>query len=173
VEAIAMQILKFRPSSHSDDGTLVATFKSEAEARRANLRVEGSVIGKQVVLQFNNQPEGSIGHYEAQLETLGARDVAYYDRYEELLIQVTLPPMTTEGIVPLVVNAETAMIIRELSKLCPKRNIKFVKGETQTTLEFRYAGEGLMAKMGTALEFFYGQEVPIPSNIKVTVLRAL
>jgi hypothetical protein len=32
-----MQIIKFKPSSHSDDGTLIATFKSVDKAKDAGL----------------------------------------------------------------------------------------------------------------------------------------
>jgi len=168
----------FRPSSHSDDGTVVATFKNAAEAKKVAEQINSFHKKNRVILIFNNEPEGTIDHYTKRLKQLGATKAEYYMCYEKLIVHVTLPIGVNEETIPLVVNTETSVILKELRRLCPKPQIKKTKNQQWVTLEFRYEGEGLLAACGTVLSFDnplgrYNKEVAIPANVKVTVLTAL
>jgi hypothetical protein len=168
-------IVRFRPSSHSDDGTLIATFKNAAEAKKVAERIDTVPLkGKKnkVVLVFNNELEGSIDWYTKRLKSLGAIRTKYYMRYEELVIRVFLPLGITKAMLPLVVNVETFEILRELRKRCPEQSIKEFKTKKGLVLRFKYEGEGLLDRCGTVLSFDHSKEVSIPNNVKVTVVRA-
>jgi hypothetical protein len=170
-----IKLIRFRPSSHSDDGTIVATFKTEAKAKEAAECIDTFQLRRdknKVVLVFCNEPPGSIDWYTKSLNSHGAVQTKYYMRYEELVIRVFLPLGVTRAMVPLIVNVETFKILQELRQRCPKQNIKEIKTEGGLVLRFKYEGEGILDRCGTELSFDYGKEFPIPDNVKVIVMKA-
>jgi len=112
-----MLSVKFRPSSHSEDGTIVATFKSVEDAKKAFNLVRlrgGRRLENQVAVACNDAESGTLNEVREILEGCNPSRIEDYGIHHKLVIEVTLPKQVTLKTVPLVVDRETANIVMRL-----------------------------------------------------------
>jgi hypothetical protein len=161
---LRVYVFRFRPSSHSDDYTLIATYSSKDEAKRAGriLRklledmkyhpddyevdwdpgdVSVSVVGCEVWFQVYTA--GYLRDIELALRkaTLPS-GMECYANFQELKIQVTVPEKLALETTMLVLDKEEAQAIKWLMKHCGKPKISCKKNGTQT-FEWFYRGDGI------------------------------
>jgi len=152
---------KFRPSSHSDDFTLIATYKDGETAKRvkdALFRMledmkknpEGydtdwdpdeagvSHYGNQVT--FEVYTAGYLDDVEALLEKIAKPDsIECYQNYQEITIYVEIPKGLTLDAAMLVLDKDEVEALRWLRKHCGEPKVTD-NGKNQL-LEWFYAGD--------------------------------
>ena len=176
-------IIKFRPSSHSEDGTIVATFEKREVAKKALEKLDQvlqcascSVFKKKVKVKCGDCEYGTLDRATHILVRFGAKSVEEVGSYQELTITVTLPPKVTIETSPLVLDKNTASIIKELVAICPRPKQKMTEKETVYT--FKYSGPSIFMPLlfvqsesprGT-LWIRGNQTHPIPESITITGL---
>jgi alpha-L-fucosidase len=148
--------IKFRPSSHSEDGTIIATFSNEKRAKEVVKRLKrygARQLGCRVGVSCSDAEYGTIERVDEVFSEYDAEDVEQYDMYQELIIEVTLPIGVPLSAVPLVVDRETAEIIVKLTKWLGKPEEKLTRQSKK--LIYRYEGEKYVyAKYGVNFEPF-------------------
>jgi hypothetical protein len=164
-----MLVLKFRPSSHSEDGTVVAEFPDRKAATKAVAKFGGSRFGNKMGVTFDNGEYGTMDEAADKLEIAGALGVKQYYSYQELTVTITVPTGSTLGSLAVVIGAELATILKELTRLC-KEPTTTVKGNTKTLI-FKYAGESIFSKGSNY--FYFGWRVKLCPCIQVQVHRCL
>jgi hypothetical protein len=81
-----MIIFKFHPSSHSDDGTIVVTFKNGKAAKNVAKRFTchgGTCWGSKVKIPFSNAQYGTLENTASLMREAGAKDVLKCEGYQE------------------------------------------------------------------------------------------
>jgi len=142
--------IKFRPSSHSEDGTVVATFNDETEARHAAKKLGNYArhkrVGCMVRVHCHGGNHGTLRKASNIFYRAGAKTVEHFDdNYQELTIEITLPKGATLETFIFLADADTANIIRQLTKTCPPP--KQTLGKT-TKITFNYKGKQIYLKKG-------------------------
>jgi len=136
--------VSFRPSSHSDDGTIVAMFKSEKEAKTAAKKLEmvGDKQKKQhknlVLVGFWNADFGTIPPIVQELKKLGATQTRVYDSYQELTVEFEFPLDVSPKMLPLLFDADSLGIWNWFSKRCKKQTFK---RNGKQIVQFFYCGD--------------------------------
>jgi hypothetical protein len=162
-----IKIRHFRPSSHSEDGTIVATFKNKEEARKAAKKLSDEAPGSddfscslsenRLILYLCDAEYGTMGTITERLEDF-AEDIREYNQYQELTIEVCLPNKSTLAHLPLVLDRDSLEIVLWL--------LKTGKPETRQskdsyTMVFSYCGEGIYESQENS---FSEKEVLIINN---------
>lgn len=161
-------MVRFRPSSHSEDGTVVAVFKSEAAAKRAAAQCGGRHFGRKVKFFASNAEYGTLNRVSDSMWKAGAEKVFRYLHYQELIIEVRLPAGVRRETIPLVCDSDTAAIIRHLEALCGKP--EEVVTRRSRKLIFRYAGDKRIFRRASKRwgpprdEFWFDDKVYYPSK---------
>ena len=158
--------LKFRPSSHSDTATVVATFENSKVAKRA-AALGAKCSGKQAFSQVYHAVEGTIDSLEDRFKQMGATAVAAYACYQELTITVQLPSGTSDETLPLIADWRVVELVRRLRSLHVPRRTR-IRDDVQKTY-FRYSG-GMIFENGR-FRFADGTTLPQPENVKVKIRR--
>jgi hypothetical protein len=166
-----MQVtVKFRPSSHSEDGTIVATFANAKQAAQAAKHVQcygGRRLDNKVKVECCNGEYGTLQHAEDILRGYAPLKIEDLDDYQDLTIEVTLPRGITEEAAPLIINDNTLRIIRGLRRRCGKPQI--IDGKKTRKMVFHYVGEDTIyykSSYETAHQKFgeFWLDETIPSN---------
>jgi hypothetical protein len=141
-------ICRFRPSGHSEDGTVIAKFKTEALARaaaeklRQKLRIQCGRNKKTVAVYLHDENWGTFEKARELLKQLGVPNPQTYaeDIIQDLTITITVPKGISDEAMPLVVDRETTRLIGLLRAhcKCTKR-----EGKRCTVLEFKYTGDSI------------------------------
>jgi hypothetical protein len=155
--------LKFRPSSHSDDGTIVATFETSEMAKWVAAILDAGCLGEKVFLVVYHEVEGSIDALENQLERMGAKKVANYDRYQELIITVQLPPGISDDSLPIIVDRRIVDLVKKLRKLGATQKTRSTHGTQET--KFWYSGKTIFED--DQFSFQDGTTITKLENVKV------
>jgi hypothetical protein len=154
--------IKFRPSSHSDDVTLVATYAKPETANKAAQLLEKFLAEVKANpnahhldwgpddaeafthgnrLLFNVYTAGYLDEVDAIINGLKPEKVGEFIDFQEVEIEVTLPKGLTKKVTPLVLTAEEAEVIRWLKKEVGTPQTETV-GE-QEKLKWTYSGSGI------------------------------
>jgi hypothetical protein len=154
-------VFKFRPSSHSDDYTLLANYRSVKDAVKVQIAVERLLLDMEKnpskysvdwspsdceVLSFDKKVScslytaGYIEKLEAALNTVEPEALNCYLYYQELQISVTLPKDLTLQSVALVFGADEARAVAWLIKHAGQPKISKTKNNEQLFV-WDYAGE--------------------------------
>ena len=154
-------VFKFRPSSHSEDYTLIATYRDEETAEKVKNALfrmledmrrnpEGydtdwgpddarvSHRGNQVT--FEVYTAGFLDDVEALLEKVAKPDsIECYQNYQEITICVEVPKGLSIDAAMLVMDKDEVEVVKWLRKLCGEPEV-VDKGESQIFKWF-YAGD--------------------------------
>ena len=130
----------FRPSSHSEDYTIVATFPSVEKALNAMKNAPaGKRRGNKLLVYLSNSYRIDADEVEAQLEEFEPSNVQVYDCYQELVVQFVLPRGISKDTLLLVLNREQLLIMHRLTTQC--RTPKITRTNEKEIWTFEYAGE--------------------------------
>jgi len=165
-------IYHFRPSSHSEDGTIVATFKNKVEAQKAAKKFNEeareddnyscSTIENRLILYFGDAQYGTMDEIAERLKYL-ADDIQDYNLYQELTIEVCLPTKSTLAHLPLMLDRDSLEIVMWLLKTGkPKTR----QNKDSYTLIFSYRGEEIYESQGNS---FSEKEVLIINNRELEI----
>jgi hypothetical protein len=155
------RVFKFRPSSHSEDYTLIATYKDEETAKKVRDALfkmledmkknpegydtdwdpdEAGVSHYGDHVTFEVYTAGCLGDVEALLEKVAKpQSVECYQNYQEITIYVEVPKGLSLDAAMLVMDKEEAEAIKWLRERCGKPEI-MENGESQIFKWF-YAGD--------------------------------
>jgi hypothetical protein len=140
-------VLKFRPSSHSEDGSVVGTFKdaeeAKAAARRARDRLRCSCRAYQnrAVAHYGDGEDGCLEKTRRFMRKAGAiKTTVHREECEQFLdITIRLPNGITRKTVPVVLDKDTQDLIKVLSFLpCQK-----IETKTHALWTYHYAFDEL------------------------------
>lgn len=170
-----------RPSSHSEDGTIVAIFDSGDQAEscakrlaRVLKRASCSAFGNKVKVECLNCEHGTLCRAKRILKRGGAKRIKEVDSYQELVISVVLPRGMTVATAPLVLDRDVADILRFLYLKCPPPSRE--EREDCVILTFVYAGEAIYTRFkrgGTPVEELWISNTEsrlVPGNFRITGL---
>jgi len=153
---------KFRPSSHSEDVTLVATYTKPEVANKAAQLLEKflakvkanpnayrldwtpddvEVFTHENQLHFNVYTAGYLEEVDAIINGLKPKKVGEFIDFQEVEIEVTIPKRLTKKAAPLVLAADESETIKWLKKEVGKPQTETV-GE-QEKLKWIYSGSGI------------------------------
>jgi hypothetical protein len=133
--------MRLRPSSHSDDYTLIYSFPTHEAAEKGAEAVGAKADGNRVIYHLWIECEKGEVVKDAQRIKLeiGATNCKVYHDYQNLEIVATLPKGASNDVQPLILTNEQVRIITLLKRLCPPPKTKNL--ETTTQLTFRYEGD--------------------------------
>ena len=151
-----MNIIKFRPSSHSTDCTIVATCESSEAARKLcakfkkiikqSLRDERSdwefpeavVRANRALFTVHTNTEDNVKpvHDLAKQE---AEQTELHEGYQELEITLKVPAGSNLKTLPLLLSSKEAELMLQLTKLCGTPKIR--NGKRSTVMTFNHKGE--------------------------------
>jgi hypothetical protein len=154
--------IKFRPSSHSEDYTLIATYKTKAAAKGAFSGVERlledmntnpsdyntdwgpesaevSLKGEQVI--FSVYSGGSPDDVEAVMKKFKPAKIREYEGFQEIRVTVKIPLKLTMKSAELVLDKQELQVIKWLKKEVGKPDVE-VDGEQQSLI-WEYRGNGI------------------------------
>jgi hypothetical protein len=169
-----MKTCKFRPSSHSDDSTIVAVFKTNQQAQDIADRLEqqATVNGKKLTVVTSNAEYGTSKNVETTLRRFKPQALEVYEYYQELKVMVKVVAGASPDALPLIMPTAVTTILVELLKRCPVEIAHKGKFDQWT---FHYRGEGIFFGFygNTAQEAFEFDEtsIPLPKGIHVQVLK--
>jgi len=159
-EANYMITTIFRPSSHSEDYTLIATFEKIEDAKRAatsmkrflkdmaNLSEKHHVdwrpsdailLREKKVVTFTVYTAGDLKDPVAVLKEWNPKKLEVYENYQELRATVSLPSGMSVETAALVLGRDDAEMIRWFTKHVGKPKVK--KNEKTQTLTWTYKGD--------------------------------
>ena len=168
-----MKLMKFRPSSHSTDCTIVATYNSEETARKVGKKTGGYCFGNKVAQYVWNGTWEDVDEVIAELSSFDNESVHVYHCYQEIQVEVYLPKGATAETIPLLLTSDQLKIVRKLSQFCkPKKE----KVDQQTDkLVFNYKGEKIFYSEEDMCDeeafFFDGNAYSLGKEIKVKVIE--
>jgi len=145
--------------------TLVAMFKTEARAQLIAdcfKEQEAKVYQTRVAIPFFKKDRCKL--FQA-LKKTNPEKIKEYPAYQELTITVELPRNLPLKSVPLVLNSETAMLIKALKKTCGRPTI--TQNENVDQWQFNYAGKLVYWKCRNKRFMFNRQIYSVPVNIEV------
>jgi hypothetical protein len=167
-----IQILpNFRPSSHSDNYTVVADFQNEKAAKKVATELHDKSVKNQVISRVTGVYLVEAEEIEEDLKKAGAIKTQILTSYQKLLIRISAPEGAREELLPLFLSHATIEVLRTLRKLCKKPVEE--KKDGKTCLVFRYVGERIFyrdERSKRTIFFFGSQDFPTDENVQVKVL---
>jgi len=174
--------IHLRPSSHSEDGTVIASFDRRDQAKLCAEKLARklecascSSFNRKVKVKCGDCDYGTLDVAMKLLKGYGAKRIEEVGSYQELTIQVTLPPRITIAATPLVLDQNTAELLQNLYEACPAPTRK--ETETKTVLTFKYKGPTIYLNfMFKRVEAPFGElwfkhnPKPVPKNFKIAGL---
>ncbi|MHA1744027.1 MAG: hypothetical protein ACTSV6_07235 [Candidatus Heimdallarchaeota archaeon] len=158
--------VNFRPSSHSEDYTILGVFPDKKIARLAYNAVrrllrdirngktdfprdwsldEATVRLRGNRVLFSVYTAGYIETIRALLEKYEPEILEEYTNYQELEIRLTLPSQVSIKTAPLILPKEQLALFRQLLKIC---KVTTKREKKQTIFIFRYFGEEIYTSEG-------------------------
>jgi len=164
-----------RPSSHSADYTVVATFKTGAEAKQkqvelAKKNIDGKLRGNKILVFLSHVYESDANDTVHSL-TYYTNNVEVYCDYQEITVTFTMPKGLNNKITGLIFSHDQQEIYKRLCGLCGKPKITHTRnGEFWV---FQYEGEKIYFNTDHyTLErptFFFNAQRFDPENTFITV----
>lgn len=170
---------KFRPSSHSDDFTLIATYRNDKAAKRvkdALLKMlkdmeknpddydtdwmpdDAGVASDGEKVYFEVYTAGYLECVEALLNKVAKPlNIEYYRDYQELEISVKVPKGLTPEIAQLVLGREEAEAIKWLTETCGRPEVEDCDDGEHQLFRWSYRGDGIYSDGA----LFIGFEFPV------------
>ena len=172
-------VFKFRPSSHSDDFTLIATYKDEESARKVEDALkrllkdmeeniddydtdwspdEASVSLDGNKVWFEVYTAGYLDDVESVIRKVAKpENIECYANYQEITVRVRIPKGLTIESAMLVLDKEEAEAIKWFIEKCGKPAIKECGDNTQI-LEWFYSGDEIYYDdtLYVGFEFYIG-----------------
>ena len=171
-------LFKFRPSSHSEDYTLIATYKDEKEAEKAGKALERlledmkekeenyetdwnpddayvSVSGNK--LWFEVYTAGYLDDVELVIrDAAKPENIELFTNYQELVIRVRVPKGLTVESAMLILSREEAEAVKWFTETCGEP--KMVEEDDAVVFEWFYRGEGIYYEntLYIGFEFYVG-----------------
>ena len=173
-------VFKFRPSSHSDDYTLIATYKSVVRAEKVEKTLkkllkdmkdhsndydtdwspdEAHVSVSRKKVWFEVYTAGYLDDVESVLrKTAVPEEVECYRDYQELTVRVTVPKDLTPESAMLILDKDEAEAIKWFKENCGEPKVVECGDGIRQTLEWFYSGEGIYSESTLYLgfEFYVG-----------------
>ena len=153
--------LKFRPSSHSEDFTIIAEYATPAQANKAEAILkkmledmktheddydsdwepdEASVSAYGRNVSFEVYTAGYLSHVISTMNKLKPiKPLEVFRNYQEIAIKLTLPEGMTIETIPLVFDARDVKAVRWLTEKCGKP--KRIKWNGKEQLMWLYKGD--------------------------------
>jgi hypothetical protein len=126
--------VNFRPSSHSEDGTIIATFKTQkhaVEALRKLKRFRAKRLGRRVAVACLSAEYGTLKKSRRILNKLNPVSIENIDDYhQEIIIEATVPSGTTVETAQLLLDQKDIQILNGLIKECGKPECVTTKQKT-------------------------------------------
>lgn len=189
---IGVIVFKFRPSGHSEDYVLVATYRDEEAAAKAVRRLRAKLRRLQEIERRNvnaypfDWPAGNARFYRdkhhvifqvysgsvpepiARLLEGNAEEVAVREGQQALHIRVKLPKGVSFETAPLLFDRNEFNALKLLMKVAGKPKVKVVKG--YEVWEWRHIGK--LCYVGALNELFYGDNFAfkLPDNWKARLM---
>lgn len=166
-----METFKYRPSSHSNDYTIIATYRCEKDAEKAYAaiqrmlrkmkrnpyaydvdwdpeRVTVYVDGERIF--FNIETSGDLDYIESAMrEAAEPVEVAAYTDYQSLTIRVKVPAGITVESAMLILERDEAETIKRLREICGEPRV-IMMGDSQV-FEWTYEGDGIFNRFDGVL----------------------
>jgi len=172
-------VFTFRPSSHSDDFTIIATYKDSKKAEKvkkalekllrdmdknkdeyvvdwnpdeANVSLDGNKVW------FEVYTAGYLDDIESVIRKVAKpNNIEYYKRYQEITVRVKIPKDLTIETAMLVLDREEAEAIRWLREKCGEPKVEDCGDGTQV-LEWFYNGDEIYydGTLYAGFEFYIG-----------------
>jgi hypothetical protein len=167
--------IHFRPASHSDNHTIVATFKTSQQAKCAagNVRQLATVEGKKVIVALNNEEDGTTAKVERVFAQFKPQKLEAYNVYQELKITVKVVAGASLETLHLIMSNNAAIILIELLKRCPVEITH--KGKFDQWV-FNYRGAGIFfgdPKNHVQSDFEFDEKtIILPKEFRVRVLKS-
>ena len=158
VRKVKVFVFKFRPSSHSDEYTIIAKYQTVEEAKKVREAVEKVINDfdsldvdwtsddaytycrdKEVVVTVYTA--GDLDPLINSIKTIKPSSVEYYTEYQELLIRVEVPEGATLAEAMLLFDTSEAAVARFLTENCGEP--EGVKVGDKYFLQWSYAGDGI------------------------------
>jgi hypothetical protein len=162
-------MLKFRPSSHSTDLTVIGTFKSAKEAKNFEKKlrtfvkqVDNGVIGQDFDwdgsnasvfrrgkrVYFNTETNGKLDEVETLMYSdPSIKNVSTCEDYQELTVTLhidkKLQLKKVSDALALILSPEDVTLIRELNKECGKPKMRLDPQTKQQEFVWHYEGESV------------------------------
>jgi hypothetical protein len=136
--------IKFRPSSHSVDLTIVATFNNETEAKKVAIKratLPCRTVDNHLVVTISEATDYEAGKLRKQLREDGASKTRTYNNqdYQEAAVSIRVPLGITENTLPLMLNHEEINALKALETCCGNPQVAIDGNEQVWT--FKYMGE--------------------------------
>jgi len=163
-------LVNFRPSSHSEDYTVVADFENEKRAKKVAAKLHTRSVKNQVITRTSCVYLADAEEVERDLEKAGARKTQILNSYQKLLIKIATPEGAQEEVLPLFLSMAMVEVLKILKKVCKKPREEKKGG--RTSLVFRYVGERIFYRdeRKRGIFFFGGQDFPVDENVQVKIL---
>lgn len=150
----------FRPSSHSEDYTLIATFEKIEDAKRATASMkrflkdmanlsekhpvdwrpsDAILLREKKVVTFTVYTAGDLNDPAAVLEEWNPKKLEVYENYQDLRVTVTLPRGMSIEAAALILGRDDAEMIRWFTKHVGKPKVKI--DEKVQLLTWTYKGD--------------------------------
>jgi hypothetical protein len=155
-------LLSFRPSSHSDNYTIIGKFETSKQADKAYEKMrklieeadkegnkldvdwgseEASVLSGENEVEFIVYTAGYTEPIEAILEEEGAKSIESFVNMQLLTITVALPPQVNVNLAALLLGHTDAHAISYLNECCGKA--EEVTRDGMNLLVWHYRGDGI------------------------------
>jgi hypothetical protein len=137
---MAAIIFNFRPSSHSTEFTIIATFRDNRKIAAVAKKLKITAVkNKRVFVHLSSLESDAVPDVVDELQKHAPESVDVYTRYQELEIKVTLPKNANFDILHLILTSEQVEILKQLIT-CAGKPVEKQLG-TKTIWRFRYSGE--------------------------------
>jgi hypothetical protein len=167
--------IRFRPSGHSEPGTLLAIFKDKAHAEAASRMLSGQPHNWQhcqnghLVIDYSGEDFGYGKSLRQKLREAGATKISEVWNYQELTVEFPVPKNTCAAARRLILNRDASILYDQLAKA---RNT--TKVETEKNTVFTYLGDLIYLHHGIskgAGHFRIGKfRIRPDDSVKVTVM---
>jgi len=165
--------IKFRPSSHSVDGTVVAEFVDHktavnaAKVFRKDFKMPCRAFECTTTVYYGDGEGGCLEDTKKKMIELGAKKATIYFEEEPQILTITIkvPHGVTRDSLPLVADLEISKLIKLLTPLC---TYKKREGRKYDFLEFKYEGDRIFYVGGKTRTFeTYEGEAKADSTVSV------
>ncbi|MCW4008536.1 MAG: hypothetical protein NWF09_07620 [Candidatus Bathyarchaeota archaeon] len=178
---------KLRPSSHSDDYTIIAKYKNKKEAIKVKEALkkllrdmeendekydidwcvyDALMQVKDCNVIFTINTCGCLDDVEAVMKAANPSSLNIYTDYQHIIISVYAPKHVTLSALPLILSLSEAKIIGLLAKICGNPKIRETKN--RTVFSWEYMGNAIYDEWSESL---FGKPISELKNFKITIKR--
>jgi len=141
-----MYTIHFRPSSHSEDGTVIATFKTAHDAVKALRRLKhfgARQVKNQVAIACLNAEYETLERANKILSKMQTVKIENFKEYHQIIIiEAVLPPKTSLKNAALVLDKKDVQLLMGLTRICGSPQT--INMKKHTVLRFKYVGDDML-----------------------------